>query len=110
MTPIESATGLLKASNGLQSPRDRGEAVVAGGRRKARVRAMTAVAVSSACQITIPQSNVERHDIRPGQKIQVIPYEGRIELILLRPMCDMRGFVRGIDTRVDREADRPIDG
>lgn len=98
-----------QAGLGRSALRDRGSAVAAGGRRQSAVISMTTVTVSSAYQITIPQSIVERHGIRPGQKIQEIPYEGRIELILLRPMRDMRGFVRGIDTRVDRESDHPID-
>jgi bifunctional DNA-binding transcriptional regulator/antitoxin component of YhaV-PrlF toxin-antitoxin module len=44
--------------------------------------------------------------IRPGQKIQVIPYEGRIELIPIRPLKQAKGFLRGIDTSVEREQDR----
>jgi len=35
--------------------------------------------------------------LRPGQKMQLIP---------VRPMRQMRGFARGIDTRVKRERDR----
>lgn len=42
----------------------------------------------------------------PGQKIQVIALENRIELIPVRPMKAMKGFLKGIDTDVPREDDR----
>ena len=44
--------------------------------------------------------------IQPGQKMQVIQYEDRIELVPIRPTHEMRGFLKGIDTNVEREADR----
>ncbi len=44
--------------------------------------------------------------LRSGQKIQAIAYEDRIELIPIRRMKEMRGFLRGIDTSVERELDR----
>jgi hypothetical protein len=44
-------------------------------------------------------------DIRPGTKVQVLLYENRIELIPVRSPAKMRGFVRGIDTTVEREED-----
>lgn len=40
--------------------------------------------------------------IRPGQKFETIMYEGRIELIPLKPIRQMRGFLEGIDTSVER--------
>jgi hypothetical protein len=39
-------------------------------------------------------------------KVQVLLYEGRIELIPVRPMREMRGFLKGMDTSVSREDDR----
>jgi hypothetical protein len=41
-----------------------------------------------------------------GAKIQVIQYENRLELIPIRDPKSLRGFLRGIDTKVDREQDR----
>ena len=41
-----------------------------------------------------------------GQKIQVITYQGRIELIPIKPMREMKGFLKGIDTEVTRDKDR----
>lgn len=67
---------------------------------------METVTVSTKYQIVIPKKVRESLGIEPGQKVQVIPYQGRIELIPLRPIREMRGFVRGIDTTVEREEDR----
>ncbi len=66
---------------------------------------MDTTTVSTKFQVVIPLRVRKALGIRPGQKVQVIPYEGRIELIPLEPMKKARGFLRGIDTRVDREAD-----
>ena len=67
---------------------------------------METVTVSSKFQIVIPRTVRKSLNIRPGQKIQVIPYDNRIELILLRPIQETRGFLKGIDTTVKREPDR----
>lgn len=67
---------------------------------------METVTVSSKFQVVIPRSIRESLNIRLGQKVRVIPYEGRIELIPLKPIQEMRGFLKGIDTTVEREFDR----
>lgn len=64
------------------------------------------VTVSPKYQVVIPRSIRELLGIRPGQKVQVIQYENRIELIPLRPIQETRGFLKGIDTTVEREPDR----
>lgn len=67
---------------------------------------MNVVTVSSKYQIVIPRQLRERLGIEPGQKVQAFALEDRIELVPIRPLKTMRGFLRGIDTTVDREADR----
>jgi len=67
---------------------------------------MESVTVSPKFQIVIPRRIRQSLDIQPGQKVQVIRYGNRIELILLRPVQETRGFLRGIDTTVEREPDR----
>jgi len=67
---------------------------------------MDTTTVSTKFQIVIPLRVRRALGIRPGQKVQVIPYEGRIELIPLEPIKKTRGFLRGINTRVPREGDR----
>ena len=59
---------------------------------------METVLVSPKFQVVIPRAVREALRIRPGQKVQVLQYEDRIELIPLRPIHEMRGFLRGIDT------------
>lgn len=67
---------------------------------------MEAVSVSPKFQVVIPRAVREALQIRPGQKVQVIQYEDRIELIPIRPVHEMRGFLKGIDTTIEREPDR----
>jgi len=44
--------------------------------------------------------------LRAGQKMQVIEYDGRIEMIPERDITELRGFLKGIDTEVQRAEDR----
>lgn len=67
---------------------------------------MEVVTVSPRFQVVIPLSIRQSLDIKHGYKVQVILYDGRIELISLKPIKKMRGFLKGIDTIVEREADR----
>lgn len=67
---------------------------------------METVKVSPKFQIVIPRAVRKSVDIQPGEKVQVIPYENRIELIPVKPIQESRGFLKGIDTKVEREPDR----
>lgn len=67
---------------------------------------MESVRLSSKYQVVIPRGVRESLDLRPGQKVHVLPYENRIELIPVRPIAKMRGFLKGMDTTVPRDADR----
>ena len=67
---------------------------------------MNTVTVSPKFQVVIPQMIRKSLGLQPGQKVQAILYENRIELIPIQPMQSMRGFLKGIDTSVEREADR----
>ena len=67
---------------------------------------METVTVSPKFQVVIPKPIREKLKLTPGQKVQAVLYEDRIELIPIRPMKKMRGFLKGIDTRVPREGDR----
>jgi AbrB family looped-hinge helix DNA binding protein len=67
---------------------------------------METVTISPKFQVVIPRAIRDSLGIRPGQKVQVIPYGNRIELIPVRPIKETRGFLRGIDTTVEREPDR----
>jgi len=67
---------------------------------------MAAVTISPKYQVVIPKEIREKLQLSPGQKVEAIAYQGRIELIPVRPVKELRGFLRGIDTRIEREADR----
>ena len=67
---------------------------------------MTAVTVSPKYQVVIPKEVRESLGIFSGQKIQVLSYQNRIELIPIKPMEEMRGFLNGINTNVQRDKDR----
>ena len=64
---------------------------------------MSETTVSPKYQVVIPKEAREAAGISVGQKLEVIVLGDRIELIPLKPMKQMRGFLRGIDTEVVRE-------
>jgi len=67
---------------------------------------METVTVSPDFQVEIPRTVRESLGIHPGQKIQVLLYNNRIEFIPVKPISQMRGFLHGIDTTLERENDR----
>jgi AbrB family looped-hinge helix DNA binding protein len=71
-----------------------------------RERVMTTLTISPKYQVVIPKQIREKLDLRPGQRVQAIGYDGRVELVPVRAMGSMRGFLAGIDTTVDRDEDR----
>jgi len=67
---------------------------------------METVTVSPKFQVVIPLRVRKALGLKPGQKIQVIPYNGRIELIPVEPIRRSRGFLKGMNTEVERDPDR----
>ena len=67
---------------------------------------MTAVTVSPKFQVVIPKHIRESMGIYSGQKVQMMSYQNRIELIPLKPMKEMKGCLKGINTDVQRDDDR----
>ena len=67
---------------------------------------MESVKISPKFQVVIPREVREKLNLVAGQRMQVVAYGNRIELIPERDIADMRGFLNGIDTTVEREADR----
>jgi AbrB family looped-hinge helix DNA binding protein len=67
---------------------------------------MLSVKVSPKFQVVIPKEIRESLRIFPGQRMQVVQYENRIELILEKDISELEGFLKGINTTFDREEDR----
>ncbi len=67
---------------------------------------MQSVIISPKYQVVIPKTVREALNLRPGQKMQVVEYAGRIELIPERDIKELRGFLKGINTEFNREGDR----
>jgi AbrB family looped-hinge helix DNA binding protein len=67
---------------------------------------MDITTVSSKYQIVIPRKVRDQLGLKVGQKVQVLPYEGRIEIIPIESIKKSKGFLKGIDTKIMREKDR----
>lgn len=67
---------------------------------------MEVVTISPKFQVVIPRKVRDAMKLMPGQKVQVIQYGNRIELIPERNISDMRGFLKGINTEFSRDRDR----
>ena len=61
---------------------------------------MEAVTISPKFQIVIPRTVRETLKLKPGLKVQVLVYGNRIELIPLKEISEMRGFLEEINTKV----------
>lgn len=66
---------------------------------------MDAVTVSPKFQVVIPKAIRERTGIKPGEKLQVLSFDDRIELVRIQPIRSMRGFLRGMDAAFMRDED-----
>ena len=64
---------------------------------------MNAVTLSPKSQVVIPKEIRDAMHLKSGQKIQVLHYENRIELIPIKPMKEMQGFLKGMNSSFIRE-------
>jgi len=69
---------------------------------------MGIVTLSSKFQVVIPQDVRKKLDLKPGQKIVVIEKDGVLHLIPQRPIKEMRGFIKGTNTRKLRDEEDRI--
>ncbi len=67
---------------------------------------MNTVTLSPKFQVVIPQSIRKALHLKAGEQLRVLRYGDRVEFIPVRPMQEMRGFLRFIDTLIEREDDR----
>lgn len=67
---------------------------------------MSAVTISPKFQIVIPKEIRQNLKLKAGQRVEMLPYDNRIELIPVHPLKRLRGFLKGLDTSVPRDRDR----
>ena len=67
---------------------------------------MESANISPKYQIVIPKKLREALNLTPGQQVQMVAFENRIEMIPVRRISEMKGFLKGIATTVERDKDR----
>ena len=67
---------------------------------------MTSVTISAKYQVVIPKAARQALKLRPGQKVEVLVYEGRLEFVPTVDLKSARGFLKGIGTDAARDKDR----
>ena len=69
---------------------------------------MLAVTVSPKFQVVIPKDIRSKMGIRSGEKLQIITYDDRIELVRAKPVGETRGFLKGLDSSFEREREERV--
>lgn len=64
---------------------------------------MEAVTISSKYQVVIPREVREKFNLKPGHKIMFIPYDNTLRVVVVQPMEQMRGILKGMNTDGIRE-------
>ncbi len=64
---------------------------------------MATVTVSSKYQVVIPEEVRSRLKLKPGQKVAVLEKDGIVHVIPIKPIKQMRGFAKGVDTEGIRD-------
>ncbi|MGD9128016.1 MAG: AbrB/MazE/SpoVT family DNA-binding domain-containing protein [Planctomycetia bacterium] len=64
---------------------------------------MKTITVSPKYQIVIPREIRDVMNVEPGQKLQIFQHGQRIELMPIRDIKEMRGFLKGANLHTERE-------
>jgi AbrB family looped-hinge helix DNA binding protein len=67
---------------------------------------MNTVTLSNEYQLVFPEDIRESIGFKAGTSFEVISYNNRIELIPIKPIKNLKGIFKGIDTTIIREDDR----
>ncbi|MFT3741154.1 MAG: AbrB/MazE/SpoVT family DNA-binding domain-containing protein [Gammaproteobacteria bacterium] len=67
---------------------------------------MQTVTISPKFQVVIPKEVRENLHLKAGEKLQVFQYQNRLEFIPIKDIKKMRGFLKGIDSEIERDQDR----
>jgi AbrB family looped-hinge helix DNA binding protein len=69
---------------------------------------MDTVTISSKYQMVIPRSIREKWNVKPGQKVRLIVYGNRLEVVPVRNIKEARGFLKGMSSDIDRDEEDRI--
>jgi AbrB family looped-hinge helix DNA binding protein len=61
--------------------------------------------LSSKFQIVIPKEIREKHGFKEGDQIEFLSIGNMLQVSKSRPMKDYEGFLKGIDTTIERDED-----
>ena len=64
---------------------------------------MEAVTISSKYQVVIPREVRKQFNLKPGQKLLFIPYNGTLRVVVVPPIKRARGMLKGMNTDNIRE-------
>jgi hypothetical protein len=67
---------------------------------------MQTVTISPQLELPLPAAICEALHIKAGQQVQLLQFGDRLELIPQRNIKEARGFLKGINTDIQRENDR----
>jgi len=67
---------------------------------------MNTATLSSDFELIFPTEISQSLGLKAGTTFEVISYKNRIELIPIKPMKDLKGIFKGIDTTINRVDDR----
>jgi AbrB family looped-hinge helix DNA binding protein len=67
---------------------------------------MSTVTLSPKFQIVIPKAVRKAMKLAPGEKLTIMRYGERVEILRVRSAKQMRGFLQGMNTTIEREMDR----
>jgi AbrB family looped-hinge helix DNA binding protein len=66
---------------------------------------MYTATISSKYQVVIPREVREQFGLKPGQKVVFIRHKKSLRLVVVPPIEEAHGFLKGIDTNVEREGE-----
>jgi len=64
---------------------------------------MAAVTISSKYQVVIPREIREQFNLKPGQKLAFIPYNGTLRVVIVPTLEEARGMLKGMNIDSIRE-------
>ena len=64
---------------------------------------METVTISSKYQVVIPKQVRKQFNLKPGQKLMFIPYNGTLRVVVVPPIKKARGMLKGMNTDNIRE-------